>query len=93
VWEKVRYESEVKQMTPQEIIEYCEKQLALGNRNVGFMLPGRWGKRNTRRLWPGGPEGVIVAELPRGIFVLFDIKEVLNQTKEIMKKLEVSPDA
>jgi len=80
-------------MTPQEIIEYCEKQLALGNSNVGFILPGRWGKRNTRRLWPGGPEGEIVAELPRGIFVMFDVKEVLNQTKEIMKKLEVSLNA
>ena len=33
------------------------------------------------------------AELPRGIFVMFDAKEVLNQTKEMMKNLEVSPDA
>ena len=75
-------------MTLQEIIKHCEKQLALGSSNVGFLMLGRWGKRNTRRLWPGGPEGKIVAELPRGIVVMFDAKEVLNKTKEMMKKLE-----
>jgi len=74
-------------MTPQEIIQCCERQLMLGSHNVGFLLPGKWGKRNTRRLWPGGPEGEIVSEIPgRGIYVMFDAKEVIEATKRKMKK-------
>ena len=77
-------------MTPQEIIEYCEKQLALGSSNVGFLLPGKWGKRNIRRLWPGGPEGEIVSEISgRGIYVIFDAKEVMEATKGKMKEFEM----
>ena len=74
-------------MTPQEIIQCCERQLMLGSPNVGFLLAGKWGKRNTRRLWPGGPEGEIVSEIPgRGICVMFDAKEVMEATKRKMKK-------
>ena len=75
-------------MTPQEIIECCEQQLMLGSSNVGFLLPGKWGKRNKRRLWSGGPEGEIVSEISgRGIYVLFDAKEVLEATKKKMSEM------
>ena len=75
-------------MTPQEIIQCCERQLMLGSPNVGFLLPGKWGKRNTRRLWPGGPEGEIVSEIPgRGIYVMFDAKEVMEATKRKMSEM------
>lgn len=86
-------------MTLQEIIQCCERQLMLGSPNVGFLLPGKWGKRNTRRLWPGGPEGEIVSEISgRGIYVMFDAKEVMEATKRKMKKFgmlesEVEHDA
>ena len=73
-------------MTPQEIIQYCERQLMLGSPNVVFLLPGKWGKRNIRRLWPSGPEGEIVSEIPgRGICVMFDAKEVMEATNRTMK--------
>ena len=75
-------------MTPQEIIQCCERQLMLGSPNVGFLLPGKWGKRNTRRLWPGGPEGEIVSEISgRGIYVMFDAKEVMEATKRKMSEM------
>lgn len=64
-------------MTLQEIIEHCEKQLELGSDTVGFVLPGRWGEKNTKRLWPHGPIGTIVAEANNGVLVMFDVHEVL----------------
>jgi predicted RNA-binding protein YlxR (DUF448 family) len=37
-------------------------------------------------LWPGGPKGEIVSEIPgRGIYVMFDAKEVMEATKRKMK--------
>ncbi len=77
-------------MTPQEIIEYCKRQLESGSSNVGFLLPGKWGKRNTRRLWPDGPKGEILSEIPgRGIYVMFDAKEVMEATKRQMKRFDI----
>src|SRR5690606_12460435 len=75
-------------MTLQEIIQCCERQLMLGSSNVGFLLPGKWGKRNKRRLWAGGPEGEIVSEISgRGIYVIFDAKEVMEATKRKMSEM------
>jgi predicted RNA-binding protein YlxR (DUF448 family) len=38
-------------------------------------------------LWPGGPKGEIVSEISgRGIYVMFDAKEVMEATKRKMKK-------
>lgn len=74
-------------MTLQEIIEHCELQLSIGSNSAGFIIPGKWGKRNTRRLWPGGPKGEIVSEIPgRGIYVMFDAKEVMDATKRKMNE-------
>lgn len=61
-------------MTPQEIIKHCEKQIEIaGDRaTVGFIIPGRWGKTNRRRLWKGGPVGEIVNDFGDGtIYVMF----------------------
>jgi len=67
-----------------EVIESCEKQIELTgeNANVGFLMPGKWGKRDTRRLFPGGPKGKIVQEMMKNgrtyIYVMFKAKEVLK---------------
>ncbi|MDI3310952.1 MAG: hypothetical protein QJR05_05925 [Thermoanaerobacterium sp.] len=74
-------------MTPDEIIKCCERQLELGNNNVFFVMRGRWGKTDTRRLWKGGPKGKIVAEFINGLYVMFDAKEVLEAVKR--QKLKV----
>jgi len=44
-------------MTPEEIIRRCDEQIAISGEtaSVGFRIPGRWGKTDTRRLWKGGP--------------------------------------
>jgi hypothetical protein len=76
-------------MTPDEIRQHCLRQLELGSSNVGFVLPGRWGKRNTRRIWPRGPQGQIVAELPGGgIYVMFEAQEVLDALEQVLEQIE-----
>lgn len=67
-------------MTIEEIIRKCDEQIGIVGEmaNVGFVVPGRWGKTNTRRLWPrGGPVGEIVQDLGDGrIYVMFKAAEV-----------------
>lgn len=77
-------------MTPDEIRQHCLRQLELGSGNVVFVLPGRWGKRNTRRIWPRGPQGQIVAELPgnRGLVVMFEAQEVLDALEQVLEQIE-----
>lgn len=73
-------------MKPQEIIKHCEKQIALGSKDAGFMMPGKWGKRDTKRLWPKGPIGEIVQEFPHGVYVMFDAEEVLKAVNDQLAK-------
>lgn len=81
-------------MDKQQIIEACDKQInMLGeDAKVGFVLPGRWGKRDTKRLFPGGPIGKIVNEFEdgslygykdRAIYVLFSAREVKESMLEV----------
>lgn len=66
-------------MTPQQMIDACNKQIErLGeNAQVGFDMAGKWGKRDTKRLFPGGPIGRIVNDFGNGrIYVFFSAKEV-----------------
>lgn len=50
---------------------------------VIFLMNGRWGKRNHRRLLGAkSPLGEIVQENPAGIVVIFDAVEVLDFCKE-----------
>jgi len=67
-------------MTPEEIIKQCDEQIAIGYRpaSISLIIPGKWGKTNTRRLCPGGPMGEIVNDNfdGRGIVVIFDALEV-----------------
>ena len=76
-------------MTPQEMIEHCDRQIALqgDDAQVGFVLPGKWGKKNTKRLWPGGPVGEIVNDFGNGtVYVFFSAKEV---KESVLKELAV----
>ena len=77
-------------MTPEEIIKHCDKQIELAGdeATVGFRIPGRWGKTDTRRLWKGGPVGEIVNDFGDGtIYVMFSALEVKNA---VLKQLDES---
>ncbi len=67
-------------MTPEEIIKKCDEQIAIGYgpASISLIMPGKWGKKDTRRLCPGGPMGEIVNDNfdGRGIVVMFDASEV-----------------
>jgi len=67
-------------MTIEEMITKCRKQQEITGKvdaEVMFIIPGRWGKRNTRRLFPGGPKGEIVAETERGVHCFSRADEVI----------------
>ena len=51
-------------MNVTELAAACVRQINLAGNNarVCLVLPGRWGKRDTRRLCPGGPIGEITGE-------------------------------
>jgi len=77
-------------VTPQEIIEHCDRQIEIAGdtASVGFRIPGRWGKTNTRRLWKGGPIGEIVNDFGDGtIYVMFSAVEV---REAVLKQLDES---
>jgi len=79
-------------MTPEEIIRRCDEQIAISGEtaSVGFRIPGRWGKTNTRRLWKGGPVGEIVNDFGDGtIYVMFSAVEVKNA---VLKEIGVTVD-
>ena len=74
-------------MTIDQMIEHCRTQQELtisANPQVAFHLPGKWGKRNTRRLFrsvPHGvpnPQGKIRADFHGMILVAFSAQEVLD---------------
>lgn len=80
-------------MDPRAMIVHCQKQIALTGPDAEcvFMLPGKWGKRDTRRLCPGGPTGEIVCDnFGQGMAVMFRAAEVVAFLK---KELEEAPDA
>lgn len=72
-------------MTFKSVIEQCERQISLGNDTVMFLIPGKWGKKDKKRIWPKGPVGVIVSNAvrPGYLHVRFDAKEVLEATKAL----------
>ena len=80
-------------MTPKEIIEQCDQQIAIGYgpATISLIMPGKWGKTNKRRLYKGGPIGEIVNDNfdGRGITVLFDALEV----KEFLSNKPLGADA
>lgn len=55
----------MKSMTPEQLIEMCDRQIARGYVKVVLIMPGKWGKADTRELCPGGPLGQIVDETVR----------------------------
>jgi len=71
-------------MTPNELRKHCEQQIALvpGQKTtveIGLCMRGSWGKRGVKRLWPGGPNGKIVAETgPNEVMVFFNARDVLD---------------
>ena len=85
----VRKEGISRQMTPEKIIKMCDEQIAMSMRygtattDILLIMPGKWGKKNTRRLCKDGPIGRIVSDNfdERGIAVLFDAVEVKNYLK------------
>ena len=74
-------------MLPKELVKKCDKSISMFGEtaNVTLILPGRWGKQNTRRLCPGGPIGVIVSENFKGsgIIVMFSSVEVKQFLLEV----------
>ena len=70
-------------MSPEELRKHCEQQIALvpgmeATVKIGLRMRGSWGKRGTKRLWPGGPLGTIVSEIgPGEVMVFFNAREVL----------------
>jgi len=78
-------------MTLEEIINKCDQQMSIDGENasVGLLIPGRWGKANTRRLWEGGPVGKIVMEFEEGlVYVIFSAKEVKEAAQKILDEGE-----
>jgi hypothetical protein len=76
-------------MKKEEIIAQCDKQMNImgPEAQVGFVLSGKWGKKDTKRLYPSGPIGKIVNEFEDGsrygyngtaVYVFFSAKEVKN---------------
>jgi hypothetical protein len=71
-------------MTPSEIRAQCEQQINLvpgmeDTAEIGLRMRGSWGKRGTKRMWPGGPRGEIVSETAPGeVMVFFNAREVLK---------------
>lgn len=74
-------------MTPQELIAQCDQQIEMlpGTARITLVMPGKCGKRLTKRLAPGGPIGDIVSESHRGLVVMFDAREV---KRFVERKLE-----
>jgi len=75
-------------VTRDEIAEHCRQQqqlLGCEDAPVCFLIPGRLGKRTTRRLWPGGPKGEIVQDDMdgRGLRVMFKADEVLAALEKV----------
>ncbi len=76
-------------MTIEEMIAHCKKQQEITGRadvEVMFVIPGRWGKRATKRLFPGGPKGEIVAETERGVHCFFRADEVIDALEKINER-------
>ena len=72
-------------MNPKSLADQCRTQIALVGPAavVTLTIPGRWGKRDTRALWPGGPIARIVSEdcatgRPR-IIVQASAQEILDR--------------
>jgi len=75
-------------MSPSKMLSHCREQMRLRGQDAEavFMLPGKWGKRDTRRLCPGGPIGKIVMDnFGDGLAVMFranDVVKFLETVKE-----------
>jgi hypothetical protein len=78
-------------MDTAELKAACERQIELAgdDASVTLTLPGRWGARETRRLWPSGPSGRIVSESIRDgracIVVQAPAREVLDALSQVSK--------
>ena len=88
-------------MTPQEIIEKCNKSIAqtkelgydIKTAEVLLMVPGNWGKRDTKKLVRGdkeSPRGEIVEDNfdGRGLRVMFKAHEVKEYMEEVLGMLD-----
>lgn len=71
-------------MTPQEIIQQCDEQIAISGKkaDVLLLIPGKWGKTNKRKMCKikGAPVGEIVCDnfSGKGLHVMFNAIEVKN---------------
>ncbi len=67
-------------MQVEELLKKCDKSISMFQEtaNIALIMPGRWGKRNTRRLCKGGPVGEIVSDNFNGpgVIVMFNAVEV-----------------
>ena len=83
-------------MRPGEMLDHCEQQIELFGRDaeVVFKVPGKWGKKDTRRLCPGGPVGEIVLDNfdGMGMAVMFKACEVITFLNKKMKLTDASTE-
>ena len=71
-------------MSPTELIKKCDRQIEIcgdDGAQVLLLIPGKWGKRDTRKLVKGdrgAPVGEIVEDNfdGRGLRVMFNAKDV-----------------
>lgn len=77
-------------MTVDEIIAKCHQQQGLVGEDafITLLMPGKWGKRDTRRLYPGGPAGRIVADHSAVTGRFTNQVVVMFRAKEVLKALE-----
>jgi hypothetical protein len=74
-------------MTRQQLIEHCQQAQARTHRAealIYLLLPGEWGVRTTKRLYPHGPIGRIVGHNVdgAGVRVAFKAHEVLRALQD-----------
>lgn len=72
-----------------EIKKHCEEQIDLtgANAKVVFKLSGKPNKQGKKRLWSGGPIGVVVGDdfntTKQGVVVLFGAQNVLDHLAKL----------
>jgi len=83
-------------MTPEQLIEKCNKQIeimGIDGAEVLLMIPGRWGKCDTRKLVKGdksSPVGMIVEDNMdgRGLRIMFKARDVKVYVEEMLMMVD-----
>jgi hypothetical protein len=80
-------------MKPSEMLDQCKKQIELAGEGaiVIFKIPGKWGKRGTKKLFGNrGPIGKIVASSQDTLIVAFNAQEVMTAVTSLLEVERIS---